>query len=67
MKRLRLVERSRVDGGVQLQILHARMQLHAIEEGRCPDNAEALERLARAIAYLTTAERYIKDPKGVWA
>ena len=66
MSNLKLVKSSRVDYGVQFQALNARLRISRIEDGRVTDDDEALEILARAIAYLVNAERYIRDPRGVW-
>lgn len=66
MNHLRIVKKSRVDAGVRLQMTFARVLLGAIESGRCTDDDEALEKIAQAISFLVNAERYIRDPKGVW-
>jgi len=65
VSRLKLVKPSRVDYGVQLQVLNAELALIRVKKGDITDE-EAVEALSKAIAYLTTAERYILDPNGVW-
>lgn len=65
MSHLKLVKGSRVDYGVKLQVINAELALIRVKRGNITDE-EAVEMLSRAIACLTTAERYILDPNGVW-
>lgn len=66
MTHLKVIKSSRVDDGVRLQMLFARLATEPVESGRITDQDEALERIARAIGFLVNAERYICDPRGVW-